>query len=90
MEKFLPLYSWDLNHVIQLYEYSLHGHVTTIQMQSIDFTQKKIWIIPGNPDIPKPLKIMNWFNMSISCEILTCESSEFWIILWPLNGVENA
>ena len=38
MEKFLPLYSWDLNHVIQLYAYSLHGHVTTIQMQSIDFT----------------------------------------------------
>ena len=40
MEKFLPLYSWDLNHVIQLYAYSLHGHVTTIQMQSIDFTPK--------------------------------------------------
>ena len=40
MEKFLPLYLWDLNHVIQLYAYSLHGHVTTIQMQSIDFTPK--------------------------------------------------
>ena len=40
MEKFLPLYSWGLNHVIQLYAYSLHGHVTTIQMQSIDFTPK--------------------------------------------------
>ena len=60
MEKFLPLYSWDLNHVIKLYAYSLNGHVTTIQMQSIDFTPKtKIWIIPGNPDIPKPLWIMN-------------------------------
>ena len=40
MEKFLPLYSWDLNHVIQSYAFSLHGHVTTIQMQSIDFTPK--------------------------------------------------
>ena len=40
MEKFLPLYSWDLNHVIQLNTYSLHGHVTTIQMQSINFTPK--------------------------------------------------
>ena len=40
MEKFLPLYSWDLNHVIQLYAYSSHCHVTTIQMQSIDFTPK--------------------------------------------------
>ena len=41
MKKFLPLYSWDLNHAIQLYAYSLHGHVTTIQMQSIDFTPKQ-------------------------------------------------
>ena len=40
MEKFLPLYSWDLNHVIQLYAYSLHDHVTTIQMQLMDFTPK--------------------------------------------------
>ena len=49
MEKFLPLYSWDLNHVIQLYAYSLHVHVATIQMQSIGFTPKQnIWIIHGN------------------------------------------
>ena len=40
MEKFLPLYSWDFNHMIKIYAYSLHGHVTTIQMQSIDFTPK--------------------------------------------------
>ena len=40
MEKFLPLYSWDLNHVIQLYAYSLDDHVTTIQIQSIDFYTK--------------------------------------------------
>ena len=60
MEKLLPLYSWDLNHVTQLYAYSLHGHVTTIQMQSIHFSpETKIWIIPDNPDIPKPLRILN-------------------------------
>ena len=40
MEKFLPLYSWDLNHVTQLYAYALHGHVITIQMKSIEFTPK--------------------------------------------------
>ena len=78
--------------MIQLYANSLHGHLTTIQMQSINFTHTQKIIMPGNPDILKPLWIMNYTlcNMSILYGILTCVYGVFWIILRPLNGVENA
>ena len=59
MEKFLPLYSWDLNHVIQLYAYSLHGHVTTIQILPIDFTpdqKQKNMNYSWQPGYPETVK----------------------------------